>query len=58
MEEKIEMIPIAIPEINYNQNMANLVEQLLIIDEKLFKSQIREAKWNALGYTFVMLRIE
>ena len=44
MEEKIEMIPIAIPEINYNQNMANLVEQLLIIDEKLFKSQIREAK--------------
>lgn len=42
MEENIEMIPIAIPEISYNQNIANLVEHLLIIDEKLFNSKPTE----------------
>ena len=37
MEEKVEITPIAIPEIHYNRYIANLIEQLLLIDEKLFK---------------------
>lgn len=34
--DEIEIIPIAIPEIHYIQNIANLVEHLLMIDDKLF----------------------
>jgi len=44
MDEKVEIIPIATPEIHYNRYIANLVEQLLLIDEKLFKSNSWEAK--------------
>jgi hypothetical protein len=35
MNENIEIIPIAIPVIHYNRYVANLVENLLAIDDKL-----------------------
>ena len=38
MNEEIEIIPIAIQLINYNQNIANLVKTLLEIDGKLFEN--------------------
>lgn len=42
MDENVEIIPIAIPEVHYSQNIANLVEHLLRIDDKLFNP--REVK--------------
>jgi len=43
MSEQIEIIPIAIPEIRYYRNIANLVEHLLLIDDKLFNHAQQEA---------------
>jgi len=36
MNQSIEIIPIAIPLSTYNLHIANLVEHLLLIDEKMF----------------------
>ena len=44
MGENVEIIPIAIPEDSYNRYIVNLVEQLLLIDEKLFNSKPQEAR--------------
>lgn len=38
MGEKVEIIPIAIPEDDYRRHIANLVEHLLLMDDKLFDS--------------------
>ena len=35
MDQNVEIIPIAIPLNCYNRNIANLVENLLLIDDKL-----------------------
>lgn len=35
MDMDVEIIPIAIPHNLYNRHIANLIEQLLLIDEKL-----------------------
>ena len=40
MNEDIEIIPIAIQRINYNQHIANLVKTLLEIDGKLFENSL------------------
>ena len=34
----IEIIPIAIQLNHYNQNIANLIEHLLILDQKMFEA--------------------
>ncbi len=36
MNQSIEIIPIAIPLNSFNLHIANLVEHLLLIDEKMF----------------------
>ena len=42
--DEIEIISIAIQETYYNQHIANLIEHLLLIDEKHFNKKLPEAK--------------